>query len=173
MSELKIEREELLQKARRDFNERREIVESTRLLFNRNSAYLYKEPGILSIDLNETGYRFDIEIKRTRSQGIGYMKVFCYDITLAQLQAEKEVSPGFLIHNNTIFNGVDERQIARAIELGAMEAEKFNFQYIITINSDQVPYNEFRESFKNEFGKSIVLKLTDATESGGFLGVRW
>ncbi len=173
MSDLKIEREELLQRTRRDFSERRELVDKDRLLFSKNSGYLYREPGILSIDLNEMGYRFDIEIKRTRSQGISYMKVFCYDLTLAQLQADKPVSPGFLIHDNTIFNGVDERQIARALELAARESATTGFQYIVTLNSDQVPYGDFKEGFKGEFDNSLVLKLTDATENGGLLGMRW
>jgi len=101
------------------------------------------------------------------------MKVFCYDMTLAQLQADRPVSLEFLIHDNTIFNVVNERRVARALELGAKVATETGFQYIVTLNSDQVPFGEFKEGFKKEFESAVVLKLTDATEDGGLLGVRW
>ena len=101
------------------------------------------------------------------------MKVFCYDLTLIQLRANQRDKPGFLIHDSTIFDGVDERQVARAIELAARESEKGWFQYICTINSDMVPYNEFDEQTKNIFEKSIRIKLTDNTPEGGLLGIRF
>ena len=46
---------------------------------------LYPEPGTLTIDLKETGYDFGIEIKSSKSQGVSYMKVFCYDMVLLEL----------------------------------------------------------------------------------------
>ena len=94
------------------------------------------------------------------------MKVFKYNITPYHLKTGKYVFFKFLIHDNTIFNGVDERQVARALDLAAKEAENSGFQYIVTlINSDQVPYDEFENA--------VMLKLTDLTEYGGLLGVRW
>jgi len=173
ISELKIKKEELLQKARRDFDERKTIVDNARRLFNRNSKYLYAEPGMLNIDLKDTGYNFDIEIKRTKSQGIGYMKVFCYDLMLSQLRAEMPDSPGFLIHDSAIFNGVDERQIAKALQLAAEQSTENSFQYIVTLNSDQVPYSDFTEDFIKEFNSFVRVTLTDATDDGGLLGIRF
>jgi len=173
ISKLKIKKEELLQKARRDFDERKTIVDNARRLFNWNSKYLYAEPGMLNIDLKDIGYIFDIEIKRTRSQGIGYMKVFCYDLMLAQLRAELQDTPGFLIHDSAIFNGVDERQIAKALELAAKLSTENSFQYIVTLNSDQVPYNDFTDNFKLKFNNDVRITLTDDTDEGGLLGIRY
>jgi len=173
LNNLKISRLELLKKTRQDIEERKHVVGKAVTLFNQNSQYLYSEPGILSIDITESGYKFKVDIKRAKSQGIGYMKVFCYDLTLIQLRANQRDKPGFLIHDSTIFDGVDERQVARAIELAARESEKGWFQYICTINSDMVPYNEFDEQTKNIFEKSIRIKLTDNTPEGGLLGIRF
>ncbi len=173
LNELKISRLELLQKARQDLDERKHLVEKAVTLFNQNSEYLYSEPGILSIDITESGYKFRVDIKRAKSQGIGYMKVFCYDLILIQLRTNQRDKPDFLIHDSTIFDGVDERQVARAIELAAKESKKRGFQYICTINSDMVPYNEFDEQIKNLFDKSIRIKLTDDTPEGGLLGIRF
>ena len=77
--------------------------------------------------LKNAGYKFDIEIKRADSLGIGYMKVFCYDLMLIKLQKNKSFSPGFLIHNGNIFNGVAERQVAKALELVMKEADEHGF----------------------------------------------
>jgi uncharacterized protein YydD (DUF2326 family) len=170
---LKIAKEELYQKARRDFQERFSGVEKAIKYFNRFSEGLYSEPGILSIDVLDKGYGFDVEIKRARSQGIGYMKVFCYDLTLAGLLLESGYTWNSLIHDSTIFDGVDERQIARALELAAGEAGAQDIQYICALNSDNVPYNDFSETFKTEFGKHVIITFTDATDDGGLLGIRF
>ncbi len=170
---LKIAKEELYQKARRDFQERFSGVEKAIKYFNRFSEGLYSEPGILSIDVLDKGYGFDVEIKRARSQGIGYMKVFCYDLTLAGLLLESGYTWNSLIHDSTIFDGVDERQIARALELAAGEAEAQGIQYICALNSDNVPYNDFSGTFKTEFEKHVIITFTDATDDGGLLGIRF
>jgi len=169
---LKIDTEKLLQKAHRDFDERAKQVDDAIRFFNKNSAKLYPEPGVLSIDITDFGYKFKVEIKRARSTGIGYMKVFCYDLILAQLRLKYPNMPGFIIHDSTIFDGVDERQIAKAIELAAEESEKSGFQYICAINSDIVPYRDFSENFSSKFDQSIRIKLTDE-ETGGLLGFRF
>jgi uncharacterized protein YydD (DUF2326 family) len=171
-SALKIEKEQLLQIARRDFDERKSLVEEAIQIFNEYSEYLYSEPGILSIDTRDTGFKFDIDIKRTRSQGIGYMKVFCYDLMLIRLNS-KRLNIKFLIHDSAIFDGVDERQIAKAMELAESESAKYGFQYICTINSDSVPYNDFSDNFRSKFDSYVRLELTDENEEGGLLGFRY
>ncbi|RJQ15080.1 MAG: DUF2326 domain-containing protein [Nitrospiraceae bacterium] len=172
-SVLKIEKEGLLQKTHRDYQERKIQLDNARKYFNKNSESLYSEPGTLSIDIKDTGYKYKVDIKRARSQGIGYMKVFCYDLTLIQLRANYSDMPGFLIHDSTIFDGVDERQIAKALELAAAEAQLKGFQYICTLNSDIVPSADFSEKFRNEFDRFVCIKFTDATDDGGLLGFRF
>ena len=141
------------------------------LLFNSNSQALYKAPGTLSIDVRKTGLKFDVSIERSGSHGIGNMKIFCYDLMLAQIWAEKEVKPAFLIHDSIIFADVDERQKALALELAAKESARLNFQYICTMNSDAIPTNDFSADFK--FDDYVRRTFTDATEDGGLLGIRF
>jgi uncharacterized protein YydD (DUF2326 family) len=99
------------------------------------------------------------------------MKVFCYDLMLAQLWSEKPHSPGFLVHDSIIFDGVDERQRALALELADKETKKRGFQYICMLNSDMIPTNDFSPGF--HFNDFVRLRLTDATEDGGLLGIRF
>lgn len=99
------------------------------------------------------------------------MKVFCYDMTLATIWAQKTSSPRLLVHDSPIFDGVDERQQALALEIAAQEAEAWGFQYICTLNSDDVPWNEFSEGFK--LRNFIRVSLTDESLSGSLLGIRF
>lgn len=166
-------RSEILLKMERDLNERRPWLEEAMRLFHKNSEFLYREPGYLSVDVDEGGYRFSIAISRAQSQGISRMKVFCYDLTLAQLWSRKERRPGFLVHDSPVFDGVDERQVARALRRALDVSRQFGFQYICTLNSDMVPYDEFDEDTREAFEDAIVIRLTDATPEGGLLGMRF
>lgn len=171
LSQLKIDQEVLQQKARRDYDERREIWEMAIELFNAFTERLYNVPGRLIIDVAATGFKFDVEIERSGSSGVGNMKVFCYDMTIASLWAEKSPSPKLLVHDSAIFDGVDERQRGLALEVAAKEAEARHFQYICTLNSDEVPWSEFTEGF--DLRNFVKATLTDANASGSLLGLRF
>ena len=170
-SELAVEIELLQRQLSIDLSERKAQKEKAILLFNSNSQALYEAPGTLSIDVTKTGLKFGVNIERSGSHGIGNMKIFCYDLMLAQIWAEKEFTPGFLIHDSIIFADVDERQKALAFELAAKESARLNFQYICTMNSDAIPTNDFSADFK--FDDYIRQTFTDATEDGGLLGMRF
>lgn len=166
-----VEQELLQQQANIDIKERKNQKESAVLLFNANSEALYRVPGTLSIDISKTGFKFDVKIERSGSHGIGNMKIFCYDLMLAQLWAKKDKSPGFLIHDSIIFADVDERQKALALQLASKESLAGGFQYICTMNSDSIPEKDFDEGFNLD--KYVRVRFTDATEDGGLLGIRF
>ena len=170
-SEVRVKRELLLQTARREFEERREVREQAINIFNSKSEELYSAPGNLVVDVGDTGFQFDVEIMRSGSQGINNMKIFCYDHMLAQLWANKQPSPGLLIHDSTIFDGVDERQVALALELAQREAERWEFQYVCALNSDTLPSVDFSPGF--DLNQFVRLRFTDESEEGGLLGIRF
>ena len=171
MSDVRLRRERLLQTARREFEERRHTRETAISLFNANSQALYEAPGNLVLEITDTGFEFDVEIMRSGSQGIENMKIFCYDLMLAQLWAERRPSAAIMIHDSTIFDGVDERQVAKGLELVAREAETRDFQYICALNTDTMPSRDFTSGF--DLGRYVRLRLTDESESGGLLGIRY
>lgn len=171
LSQLKIDQEVLQQKARRDYDERRNLWEKAIVLFNGFTERLYNAAGKLLIDVGPTGFKFDVEIERSGSTGVGNMKVFCYDLTVASLWADKSPSPKLVVHDSAIFDGVDERQRALALELAAKEAAAKNFQYICTLNTDEVPTAEFSAGFT--LTGYVRATLTDADVSGSLLGIRF
>ena len=170
-SEVRVSRELLLQTARRDFEERREARATAINIFNSNSQALYSAPGNLVVSIADTGFKFDVDIIRSGSQGINNMKIFCYDLMLAHLWATKQPSPRLLMHDSTIFDGVDERQIAQSLELAHQEAENNGFQYVCALNSDTLPSNELSPEFDLE--SFVRIRLTDESEEGGLLGIRY
>ncbi|MFB2880534.1 ABC-three component system protein [Floridanema aerugineum] len=172
-SSLKIEKERLLQRARRDKEERSVQVERAMSFFHENSRFLYDAPGSLSINVGDNGFQFRVDIRRDGSEGIGNMKIFCYDLMLAQLWSEHDPSPRLLIHDSTIFDGVDERQVALALELADRVSSNCGFQYICTFNSDMIPRSEFSQDFEKNFDSFVRLRLTDDTDEGGLLGIRF
>ena len=112
-------------------------------------------------------------IKRSSSQGIGNMRVFCYDLTLAKIWSKRKQSLGFLIHDTTIFDGVDQRQRTGASQLARNTSMNEGFQYICTLNSDMIPRDDLDEDFN--LPKYVIRTLTDATDDdddGGILGIK-
>jgi len=172
-SQTRIERGQLQILARSFYEERRPDRERALSLFNQFSQALYgpSHAGELIIDVVEGGYGFNVEIERQDSQGVEQMKVFCYDLTLATLWAEKRIGPGILIHDSPIFADVDERQKAHALELAAKTADAHGFQYICCLNSDTIPEEDFSEGFSLQ--PYIRIELTDEGETGGLLGIRY
>jgi len=171
LSELKIALEIQQQKASREYDERRNIREKVISYFNEYSEYLYHSPGKLVIDLGSKGFKYNIKIERDKSDAVGNMKIFCYDMALARLWAERIPSPKLLVHDSLIFADVDERQRATALETAALHAKKYNFQYITTYNSDLLPWTDFSKGFDPK--KYVRLTLTDESPDGCLLGFRY
>ena len=168
---LEAERGSLRNATIRDVSERRQLWAQVVRRFAANSEALYSRPGRLVIDVLQTGYNFRAEVPGEGSHGVSNMTIFCYDLALAQTWASRSPSPGLLVHDSAIFDGVDERQRARALELAAAASERSGFQYICTMNSDQIPYNDFSPGF--DFDGYRCLTLTDSEPSGSLMGFRF
>lgn len=169
--QIKVARVDLSREAEHDHEERRGIWSKAIRFFNDNSQALYESPGRLVIDISETGYKYDVEIQRSGSEGIGKMKVFCFDLMLLQLMQGQPEGIDFLVHDSVIFDGVDSRQRALALQHAAEVSRTRGLQYICTMNSDMVPESDFEARF--EFEDYVRLKLTDREESGSLLGIRF
>lgn len=170
-TQAKIDQAILEKRARIDYEERAAMRERAVSLFNANSQFLYQAPGKLIIDFLPNGFRFNVDIERSGSDGIDKMKIFCFDLMLAQLWSTRQPTPGVLVHDSRLFDGVDERQRARALQLARREAEARDFQYICTLNSDNVPHAELGPDFNLD--AFVRLRLSDDSPAGSLLGIRF
>ena len=171
-TELDIGRNQLLTRLRQDLRERDDAVRKAILYFEEVSQALYEEAGRLTIKDSLNGPQFEIRIQGAKSKGITNMQIFCLDMMLMKINCERGIGPGFLIHDSHLFDGVDERQIARALQVGAELAHDLNFQYIVTMNSDVLPRNYYSNNFSIE-DHILPVRLTDAIEDGGLFGFRF
>lgn len=170
-TDLDLERQQLLLRLRRDYQEQSDVLRKVILAFEEVSEALYEVAGNLVIDAGLNGPQFDVKIQGKRSGGISNMQIFCFDMMLMKLCAERGIGPGFLFHDSHLFDGVDERQVAKALHIGAENAERFGFQYIVTLNQDAVP-SELPPGFDiHEY--VVPTHLTDAKEDGGLFGIRF
>lgn len=139
--------------------------------FNSNTEALYEAPGRLIIDITDKGFDFDVKIDRSESHGVSNMKIFCFDLMLMQLWAERSVGPGFLFHDSSIFDGVDSRQVAAALELANTEATNLGFQYICSLNSDDLPRDDLGD--ESPVLEKVAIELRDDDPSGMLLGIEF
>lgn len=164
-------RQELLVRLQGDHHDRAGRLDRAIVLFEQYSQRLYDERrGSLVVRETSRGPEFDVEIAGKGSVGIDSMQILCFDLAVMTLLTERNLGPRFLVHDSHIFDGVDERQIAAAVMLGAQLSEELGFQYIVTMNSDTVP--TFPESFDFESYINPV-RLTDSTDDGGLFGFRF
>ena len=170
-AELDIERANLTKALRDDLHERDAILREAILAFEALSESLYEKAGSLTIAETGSGPQFDVHIDGQRSKGITNMQIFCFDLMLTEISLKQGRGPGFLLHDSHLFDGVDERQVAKALQLGAERAEAAGFQYIVTMNSDALPKEGFKPGFDMR-DHVLDTKLTDATDTGGLFGLR-
>lgn len=169
--DVKIEKSRLQQVSRKDYEERKVIRDEAIETFNSHSEYLYESPGSLIID-SEEGYKFNVEIERSESEGFSKMKTLCYDLTFTKLLTKRNIGPQFLVHDSSIFADVDERQVAKALQLAAKSAEEFGFQYIAFLNSGSIPSAEYFDDGFN-IQDYVALELKDHPESACLFGFRF
>jgi len=156
-----------------DIDERRRIVDEAVVLFAEFAQTLYGKgrEAYLRFSPGDSSLRIDPHIASDNSGGIGNMVIFCFDLAVAVLGHRGRRAPDFLIHDSHLFDGVDERQVARALTLAADVARREHMQYIATLNSDELD-KAIRRGF-DPAGRVLDQRLTDAYESGGLFGFRF
>jgi uncharacterized protein YydD (DUF2326 family) len=168
-AKLQAERKDIEIRIRDDHLHRADRLEHAALIVRELVAALYEDRrGDLVVDVTENGPIFKIIIDGDRSEGIARMEIWCFDMLLARLCSERETGPGFVVHDSHVFDGVDERQIAAALQIGLEYSRKYKFQYVVTMNSDVFD----RLSLAGDVSKAVMdLRLSDDRSDGGLFGM--
>jgi uncharacterized protein YydD (DUF2326 family) len=82
--------------------------------------------------------------------------------------------PRILVHDSHLFDSIDHRQIASCLNIGARLADEFDFQYIVTMNSDVLESvsEQSDGAFESE-SYELPVRLEDNTPEGGLFGFRF
>ncbi|MER2193600.1 ABC-three component system protein [Methylobacterium brachiatum] len=144
------------------------------LLVDECIATLYDDhQGNLIVSASKTGPKLEISISGGGNLGgIDMMKLFCFDMMLFQVAAERfSGGPGFVFHDSHLFDGVDARQVRAAVRFGSTVAGRVHGQYLVAMNSDE--FN--RTGLQHDPGVAeaiLPVRLTDH-ETGGLYGFRF
>lgn len=170
-TELDIERNQLMLRLRRDFSEQSPRLVDAISAFEEISSRLYESAGSMLIEETQNGPQLKFPMQGSRSKGIKNMQIFCFDMMLMRLCHQRGMGPKFLVHDSHLFDGVDGRQVIRALRVGAQAASELGFQYFATMNEDDA----FKETETNFDLRNYILqpKLTDSTHNGGLFGARF
>ena len=170
-TELDLERNRLLLRLNRDFSEQDSRITAAILAYESISQLLYEDAGRMIIEATNNGPQFKFPIQGSRSGGIKKMKIFCFDLMLMQRMHEREMGPGFLVHDSHLFDGVDGQQIVSGLKAAAGIAASLPFQYIVTLNQDDA----FKETVADFDLNSYLMdvRLSDAKDDGGLYGFRF
>lgn len=173
-ADLEVTRHQLVRRLQQDYTERSSQLREAIVTLGEIVGELYQDrPGRLLVEPTTKGPNIHIKIEGDRGTGISNMEIFAFDVTLMRLLSERDMGPGFLIHDSHLFDGVDTRQRATALMVGKRAAKATNWQYIVTMNSDELPDEaDTPDGFRID-DSILPVRLTDDTESGGLFGVRF
>ncbi|MFD3844169.1 ABC-three component system protein, partial [Streptomyces sp. NPDC058642] len=156
-----------------DLDERADQTAEATLLFSQYAQRLYGEgrEAYLAIEAGPNSLQIRPHIHSDDSRGISSMVIFCFDLALAVLAHRHNRGPDFLIHDSHLFDGVDDRQLAAALQLAAEVTRDEGLQYIATFNSDDLD-----KATRRGFEPTRYLRdphLTDQLHDGGLFGFRF
>jgi len=133
--------------------------------------------GSLKIEESPTAkYLFNINshIPKEGSQGVGEVKVFCYDVLLYLLNKDLL---GFLAHDGCLFSEMDRRQQATIFKIIIKLVKKEGLQYYLNIGDSTLSailndrtIDILSEEEKEFIKKRIVLELHDDKEEHWLFG---
>jgi uncharacterized protein YydD (DUF2326 family) len=172
-TKLNIDRSNLQRRLQEDHHIRSAALAEATLIIADTIARLYDDrAGRFVVQATDNGPEFRISIEGDRGGGISNMEIFCFDLALFKVVTASLGGPGFLLHDSHLFDGVDERQIAGALQLGLEATQGKGLQYFVTMNSDifgRLPLPKTIDVNK------VVLetRLSDDGEEGGLFGFRF
>jgi len=170
---LESERQQREDQLKSQVREQEEIIEKISQSINDRMSALYDDgEAELVVEVTTSGIDFTVDAPAGDAGSVSNMSIFVWDLAVLESLVERRFGPGFLVHDSPLFDPVEGRQLGTAIRLGAEASANSGFQYIVTMNSDDLSKAEFPESFDIEPYK-LKQRLTDATDSGGLFGFRF
>lgn len=164
--ELKLDQSTKRSDATRELTGSREKLDRISDRFGQKMNRLYGKDAALTVSVDNDGYKFAIRAAGSASTGVNRMTLFCFDLTMLEEGIETAHHPDFLVHDSSVFDGVDPRQRAGALHFAQEMVAATGGQYICTINSNDVPDEVLREDW---FKAGVIRTILD-TEAGGLVG---
>lgn len=113
------------------------------------------------------------KIKFDGSDGIGNIKLFCYDLTILLKGFGHKVN--FLFHDSRLLSDTDPRQLAELFKILNDYIKISGKQYVLTLNQNQI--DEVKKyltahEFETIIDQNICLELKDELPEEKLLGIQ-
>lgn len=164
--QLKLEKARLRNEATKKLADDRQKIDQVSDRFRAKMKRLYNTVAAISVSVDDDGYLFAVKVASGASNAVSRMKLFCFDMTLLEEGVATGHHPDFVVHDSSVFDGVDPRQRASALQFANDIAASLGGQYICTLNSNDVPDDIAAEDW---YAKGIVRTVLD-TDIGGLFG---
>jgi uncharacterized protein YydD (DUF2326 family) len=151
--------------------EQADIVFDAIATFQEISSSIYERPAEFDVALTPNGPRFDIREPAIASEGVNNMQIFTFDLMLCKMASLQGRWPGFLVHDSHLFDGVDGRQIGKALQVGEQYMKELGGQYIVTLNSDDLMKAQIESGL--DFNRAILKTRLSDEDGGGLFGFRF
>ena len=149
--------------------------------FNHFSKRFYEDkPGGITITNNDgdNQIRFNliVSLGDDSSDGVKSVGIFSFDLTILLLQINHKVK--FIFHDSRLFSDIDPNQVKVLFEVLVEEMKGFDFQYICSLNYNQLEDMKrlcSEKEFKNITGENednIILRLSDKSYEEKLLGIK-
>lgn len=123
---------------------------------------------------NQIRFDIDAKIEFDKSDGIGNVKTFCYDLTLLLKGFGHNIN--FLFHDSRLLEGIDPRQKHELFLVLQNFIEESDKQYILTANYNQLeeikPLFKSEDDYKRFVDDNTILELKDSHSSDKLLGIQ-
>ncbi|MEV6983495.1 ABC-three component system protein [Sphaerisporangium sp. NPDC051017] len=155
-----------------DLHDRRDHIADISRLYASFAYRLYgdRRPAALTIEAKRSGYKFVPTIGGGATKDVQGMALFCFDLCMAVTAKRAGHGPDFLVHDSHLFEHVDARQVAGALDLVADTCRKEGLQYITTIDSDRLA-DALRE--RPDLDYQLCAEMTEEREDGSLFGIRY
>ncbi|MGK5553481.1 ABC-three component system protein [Actinomadura kijaniata] len=151
-----------------DLHDRRDRVAAVSRRYASYARRLYgaRRTADLTIEAGRSGYRFLPSIGGNAAPDGRAMALFCFDLCLAVTARRSGHGPDFLVHDSHLFDHVDARRTALALELAADVGEREGLQYVVTLDSGRLD-----EALAHRPGLRHHVCAETAGREGGLFGI--
>jgi len=138
------------------------------------AIYTDRETTLLVAPTDKGILKVNPRVSGDASTGVRSVETFMLDIVCLISAIKSSRAPRILVHDSHLFDAVDGRLVASCLNIGARLADQHGFQYIVTLNSDDIESVEAQSDGAFDAEPYIIsTRLTDATEEGGLFGFRF
>ncbi|WP_294967161.1 DUF2326 domain-containing protein [Sulfurimonas sp.] len=166
------------ERAQTYLDDAKEVIKETTDIFRELSKRFYPQAtaGITAYNNdgdNQTRYDIDAKINSDASDGIGNIKIFCYDLTLLLKGFGHNVN--FVFHDSRLLSDTDPRQLAELFRILNDYIQPAGKQYILTLNHSQlkgVKQYLSNSEYQSIIHENICLELKDESPEDKLLGIQ-